>query len=235
MSAFSLRRWFFILAPILAGLMLIIGVLADPAPGAEFPALIEAYAAEPTRVQLKSLMLHFSYGLFGLIALALAGKVRSRGGWLANGAGLAAFLGITTMPGFIVSDFVDSTLGRELALDEAVRISGLIGQTWALQFMVLPGAFGLALAMPLAAAAAWRARLFPWWTWAALSAGMVVLILTGVTWPGAVVLTIALASLAWQVARVPIDLWDHGLGPYTLGTRRPGTSGPERAGTGASE
>lgn len=218
MSAFSFRGWFFILAPILAGLMLIVGALADPAPGAEFPVLIEAYAANPTRVQVKSLMLHFSYGLFGLIALALAGKVRSRGGWLANGAGLAAFLGITTMPGFIVSDFLDSTLGRELPLDEAVRISELIGQTWALQFMVLPGAFGLLLAMPLAAAAAWRARLFPCWTPVALSAGMVVLLVSSVTWPGAVVLTIALVSLAWQVARVPIDVWDHGLGPHTAGT-----------------
>jgi hypothetical protein len=84
-SARSARRWFLIVAPVLAGLLAIVGAAADPAPGEQWRQLYDAYAADPDAVQIKSFAYHFAYALWGAAALLLVGLVRRRGSWIANG------------------------------------------------------------------------------------------------------------------------------------------------------
>src|ERR687891_1639017 len=119
MIALAARRWALIVAPIVAGAFTIVGVIADPAPGAEGRELVEAYAADPDALNFKSLGYHFAYTIWLAAALGVVGLVRRRGSWLANVAGLLAILGISSIPGFLVSDFIDSAMGRLVGINEA--------------------------------------------------------------------------------------------------------------------
>lgn len=89
--------------------------------------------------------------------------MRGRGAWWANVAAFLAFLGMTTLPGFLLTDFYDIAIYGELGGDgwEAVddRIQELPGAT----VMFLTGFVGFALTLPVALLAAWRARLLSWW------------------------------------------------------------------------
>src|SRR5688572_22652904 len=104
-SAIDARRWMTVAVPLLAGLFLVMGAVADPAPALDGRELTEAYAAASDRVQFKSFGYHFGFGLICALVFLLAARLRGRGAWLANIAVVLAFLGITTMPGFILSDF----------------------------------------------------------------------------------------------------------------------------------
>src|ERR687891_2846285 len=98
MSALAARRWALIVAPVAAGTLTIVGVIADPAPGAEGRELVEAYASDPDALNFKSLGYHFAYTIWLAAALGIVGLVRPRGSWLANVAGLLAILGISSIP-----------------------------------------------------------------------------------------------------------------------------------------
>src|SRR5918999_841609 len=88
----SLRRWFLIAAPILAGLFAILGAAADPAVGEDGRVLYEKYAANPDPLQWKSLGFHWAYAFWTMTAFVLAAVVRARGVWLANVALVVAFV-----------------------------------------------------------------------------------------------------------------------------------------------
>src|SRR5919106_444442 len=138
MSALAARRWALIVAPIVAGAFTIVGVIADPAPGAEGRELVEAYAADPDALNFKSLGYHFAYTIWLAAALGIVGLVRRRGSWLANVAGLLAILGISSIPGFLVSDFIDSAMGRLVGINEAVRVGDAVEEQWGLAVMAVP-------------------------------------------------------------------------------------------------
>ena len=207
MSGIGGRRAAIIAAPVLAGILATVGALADPAPGTEGRALIEAYAAEPGRVQIKSLAYHFSYAMWVPMVFGLIALVRARGAWLANVAGFLGFLGVTTMPGFILVDFMDSAAGREVGAEAAFRIGELAADMPALAIMAGTGALGFMLSLPLAALAAQRAGLLPWWGVAAPVAGLLAFALSGPTWPGTVGMTLAFAVFAVALARIDRDVW----------------------------
>ena len=120
-TARSARRWFLILAPTLAGLLAIAGAVADPHTG-DGAAMYGAYAADPDSLQVKALAYHVSYVLWAAAALLLAGLVRRRGSWIANVAGVLALLGISTMPGFVLADFYDSSIGQAFGVDGALQV-----------------------------------------------------------------------------------------------------------------
>jgi len=75
-------------------------------------------------------------------ALGLVVLVRRRGAWLANVAGLLAILGISTIPGFLMIDFVDSAIGRITGVDVALRVSESAMAFWGFFVMQIPGLAG---------------------------------------------------------------------------------------------
>jgi hypothetical protein len=193
-SGRSARRWFLVVAPTLAGLLAVVGAMADPAPEATGRALYEAYADRPGSVQIKALAYHFAYALWGVAAILLAGLVRSRSIWMANVAGFLALLGVATLPGFILADFYDSAIGQVAGIEAALNVENAMGEMWALPVLGASGAIGFFLALPLAALAAWRAGLITWWAVLAVIGGIVAGFgALGPTISGAVVLTAGLA------------------------------------------
>ena len=168
-SARAARRWFLVAAPVLAGLLAVLGAAADPAVGLEGRDLYRLYADNPEAVQVKSLSYHFAYAFWGVAALLLAWSVRGRGAWLANLAAVLAFLGATSLPGFL-------------------------------------------LCLPVAALAAWRGGLVPWWAPVAVVAGIGGgFFLVGANVPGTLVMTAGFAALSVALARSEL-----------AGTPRPG-------------
>lgn len=207
-SAQAARRWFLVAAPVLAGLLAVAGAAADPYTG-DGAALYEAYADEPERLQFKALSYHVAYLFWAAAALFLAGKVRRRGSWLANVAGVLALLGISTMPGFILADFYDSSIGQLFGVDGALQVEERMGEMWALIAMASTGALGLVLALPVATLAAWRAGLLPWWGVAAPTAGIVVgFLVLGPTVVAGIALTAGFVVLAVALARMDPDAGD---------------------------
>jgi hypothetical protein len=203
------RRWFLVVAPALAGLLAVGGALADPAVGLDGGELYERYAADPGAVQWKSVSYHFAYALWALVALALAALVRRRGSWLANVAGLLAILGISSMPGFLLADFYDSSIGQALGVDAAARVEETMSGMWGLAVLVSTGAIGFLLCLPVAVLAAWRAGLLPWWGAAAPVVGVVAgFLAVGANPAGAALLAAGFAVLSLALARLEPTVWD---------------------------
>ena len=199
--ALAARRWTLVVAPVLAGLLAIGGAVADPAVNLEGEAMYRIYAAEPDPLQWKSLLYHFAYATWGLAALMLVSVVRRRGSWLANVAGLLGFLGISTLPGFLIVDFYDSAIGQEFGVEGTLAVERVMAPMWGLEVMALSGTAGFLLCLPVAALAAWRAGLLRWWGALAPIAGLAGgLILLGANVPGWAVMTAGYAVLSVGLA-----------------------------------
>jgi len=172
-SASGFRRAAVIAAPALAALLIVAGFFLDPAIEKSGRELAREYAANPGREQVSALAFHFAFALLAIPAVALIVAVRGRGAWLANLAAFFAFLGLTTLPGFLLTDFYDIAIYGELGGDawEAVddRLQELPGAT----VMFLTGFLGFVLTLPTALLAGWRAGLIPWWPAVLLLAGAI--------------------------------------------------------------
>jgi hypothetical protein len=170
-SALGFRRAAVVAAPALSALLIVAGFFLDPAIGESGRDLAAEYAAHPGREQVSALAFHFAFALLAIPAVALIVAVRGRGAWLANLAAFLGFLGLTTLPGFLLTDFYDIAIYGELggeawdAVDE--RIQELPGAT----IMFLTGFLGFTLALPVALLGAWRAGLVASWTPLLLLAG----------------------------------------------------------------
>lgn len=201
-SARAVRRWTLVLAPTLAGLLAVGGAVADPAVDLEGAALYELYAANPGPLQWKSVLYHFSYALWGLAALMLVAVVRRRGSWLANVAGLLAFLGISSLPGFLLADFYDSAIGQVHGVDGALAVERAMQDMWGLGVLGLTGMAGFLLCLPVAVLAAWRAGMLRWWAVVAPIAGLALgMFVLGANVPGWGVMTAGYAVLSVGLAR----------------------------------
>ena len=200
--AVRVRRWFLVACPVLAGLFAIIGAAADPAPGLDGRELWELYAQHPERLQFKSLGFHWSYAFWIAPALLIVGYIRGRGAWLANIAGVLGFAGMTTLPGLLFLDWYDSAIGQLYGVEGNVAVAELMeGTMWGLRVFATPGIVGLALGLPLAAAAAWRAGLVPWWAPLTVVAGFMAFTMSGVMWWGCVITTVCFTAFSVALAR----------------------------------
>ena len=201
-TALEFRRWVLIGAPVVAGLLAIGGAVADPAMDVDGAAMYEIYAENPGAVQWKSLLYHFSYAVLALATLMLAGAGRRRGSWLANVAGILGLLGISSIPGFLIIDFYDSAIGQEFGVEGTVAVNERMEGMWALMFMAGTGGIGLLLGLPVAALAAWRAGLLPWWAPLGVVAGIGGgFMAVGANVAGAAVMTAGLLVLSVALAR----------------------------------
>jgi hypothetical protein len=220
-SASAARRWVTVIAPLLTGLFLVMGAVADPAPSLQGRELAGAYADAPDRVQWKSFGYHFAFGFMGAMVFLLASRIRRKGAWLANTAVVLAFLGITTLPGFILADFYDSAIGQVVGLDAYDEINATMEGMWAVTVLAGTGGLGLLLSIPFVAGAAWRGRLVPWW-------GAVLLVAGVAAWAvaanpvGATVSALLLASFSVVLWRVLTHDKDETAG--TAESRRDGAS-----------
>ena len=102
-KALALRRGFLVAAPVLAGVFLIVGAVADPAAGVSGDRMLEVYGANPDPLQLKSLGYHWAYAFWIVPAMLIAPLVRGRGAWLATITAAVGFVGVSTMPGLLLT------------------------------------------------------------------------------------------------------------------------------------
>ena len=190
-SALQLRRAAVVAAPTTSALLIVAGFFLDPDIGASGRKLAKAYAENPGREQLSALAFHFAFVLLALPAVALIVAVRGRGAWLANLAALFAVLGLTTLPGFLLTDFYDIAIYGELGPQAWDAVNDRIEELPGATIMFLTGLLGFVLALPVAMLAAWRARLMPWWPALIVFLGFVAAQAT----PGGFGLLVAAASL----------------------------------------
>ena len=203
----EVRRWFLIASPVLAGLFAVVGAAADPAVGEDGRALWEKYAANPDTLQWKSFGFHWSYAFWTIAAFMLAGLVRRRGVWLANVAGLLAFVGATTLPGLLFVDFYDSAIGQVAGADTTERVNERMEDMWGVRAMAVPGVIGFALSLPVAALAAWWAGLVRWWAPLAVVAGIVAFTVSGVAVWGTALTTACFTVFAYALWRIDREVW----------------------------
>lgn len=121
--------------------------------------------------------------------------------WLANLAGVVAFAGMTTVPGLLFSDWVDSATGRLWGVDGVRHARPRRGHLLGLPYFQLPGLIGLALALPLAALALCRAGIVRWWAVVAVVVAFATFIGSSVTWPGCLASTACFTVFSVALAR----------------------------------
>jgi hypothetical protein len=207
-AALSARRWLLIAAPVLAGLLAIVGAVADPAVGEDGRPLWQKYADNPDPLQWKSFGFHWAYAFWTMGAFMLAGLVRTRGVWIANVAGLLAFVGATTLPGLLVVDFYDSAIGQVAGVGTTEQVNDLMEDTmWGITAIAVPGVVGFLLCLPVAAFAAWRAGFVRWWAPLAVLGGQAAFMLSGVAPWGVALTTVCFTAFAYALAQVDREVW----------------------------
>ena len=199
--ALSFRRGFLIAAPVLAGLFATVGAVADPAAGIAGKEMLEIYFDNPERLQYKSLGYHWSYAFWIVPAMLIAPLVRGRGAWLATITAFVGFLGVSTMPGLLLSDWFDSAIGAAHGIEGHEAVYDAMEGMWGIPVFIAPGIVALFLALPLAMLSLWRARLARWWGFAAAVAAIASFILSNATWPGTVAATVFLGVVSLAFAR----------------------------------
>ena len=201
--ALAVRRGFLIAAPVLAGIFAVIGAYADPAAGISGQRMFEIYTDNPEALQFKSLGFHWSYAFWIVPAMLAAAYVRGKGAWLANIAALVGFVGMTTLPGLLFSDWYDSAIGQVHGGGEAVQAvqTQMSDTMWGIPFFTLPGIAGLLLALPLISIALWRAGIVRWWAFAAVLAGQAAFMFSNVMWWGCAITTVCFAVFSYALAK----------------------------------
>ena len=162
-SALRTRRLAVVYAPLFAAVLIVAGFFLDPAIGDSGRELAREYAASPGREQVSALAFHFAFAALALPAIALIVAVRGRGAWLGNLAALLALLGLTTLPGFLLTDFYDIAIYGELGGDAWQAVNDRIEELPGATVMFVTAFAGFMLALPTALLAAWRGGLLPWW------------------------------------------------------------------------
>ena len=204
--ALAVRRVLLVASPVLAGLFCVVGAVADPASGLSGDKMTRIYIDNPDPLQWKSTGYHWAYAFWIGTALMVAPLVKGRGAWLATIAAVIGFAGMVTLPGMLISDWYQAAIGHHYGLEGVKQVEDQMFTTmWGLKGFMVAGLPGLALALPLAAAALWRARLVRWWSFAATVAAFVVFMVSQATWWGAALtalfLTVFAASLVGATRR----------------------------------
>jgi hypothetical protein len=171
--ALAVRRYAAVWAPLVSGVLIVAGFFLDPDIGASGRELAQAYADEPGRIQLSATALRLGFAILIIPTFLLVSLVRGRGAWIANLGGALAVLGMTTLPGFLLTDYYDIAIYGELGGDAWDRVDDRIQELPGATFLFVTAFFGFFLALPVALLAAWRAGLLPWWPALAVFVGQV--------------------------------------------------------------
>jgi hypothetical protein len=190
------RRAVQVALPAVTGGLLVAAVLTDPGAGNEGREMVRVYADHVDQLQWHATLLHFAYGAWGLVPLALAPLVRGRGRRIMNVAAALGFLVMVGMPGLMMSDLFLAAVSNQHGLDAAMKLyDEMPSEQWAIKAYLLPGLAGMFLALPVAFAALARARRTTWW--AVLPAALVLpSFIIGAAGPAVFVTAALLAGLS---------------------------------------
>ncbi len=200
-AGLSVRRWFLVASPVLAGMFAVLGAAADPAVGADGVVLWKAYAENPEPLQFKSFGFHWAYAFWIVPTFLIAGLVRGRGVWLANLAVLIDFVGLSTLPGLLFVDFYDSAIGQVAGVETTAQVAETMEGMWGPPAIATPGIIGFVFGLPLAAVAAWRAGLVRWWGPLAVVAGFFAFGLSNVAVWGTILTTVCFTVFSYELIR----------------------------------
>jgi len=201
-SALKARRALLVAAPVLAGAFLVLGAAADPAAGVSGEKMLEIYIDNPGPLQWKSTGYHWAYALLAAPALLAVGYVKGRGAWLATIAGILAFLGMTTLPGMLITDWYAAGIGHEFGLEGTLAVEAHMQDTmWGIAGFGLPAFIGTALCLPLITIALSRAGRMPWWSVGVVVAAYAAFLAGGATVVAASVTAVLLSAYAVLLAR----------------------------------
>ena len=201
-SALKARRALLVACPVLAGGFLVLGAAADPAAGIAGEKMLEIYIDNPGPLQWKSTGYHWAYAFLAAPALLAAGYVRGRGAWLATIAAVLGFLGMTTLPGMLITDWYAAGIGHEFGLEGTLAVEAHMQDTmWGIVGFGLPAFFGTALCLPLITIALSRAGRMPWWSVAVVVAAYAAFLIGSATVVAASVAAVLLTAYAVLLAR----------------------------------
>ena len=200
---FDARRATTIALPAVTGALLVAATATDPGKGSESEAeMIRVYATDPELLQWHMTFLHFSYGLWGLIPLALLGLATVRGRALMNVAAVLGALVVISMPGLMITDAFLVGIANHLDIGTADAIGKeIMAEQWAMKSYVIPGLPSMLLALPFAFGALVRAGKARWWAIPVAIAPLPVFVLSSTTLPGAIVAGLLFAGLSVVVAK----------------------------------
>ncbi len=200
--ALAVRRGFLIASPVLAGLFAILGAWSDPGAGITGSRMFEIYTANPEPLQWKSLGFHWAYAFWIAPALIAAVYVRGRGAWIANVAAFLGFVGMTTLPGLLFTDWYDSAIGQVYGTEAVSAVQEKMSETmWGIPLFTTPGMVGFMLALPLMTIALWRAGVVRWWAFVAVLGGYAAFMFSNVMWWGCAITTVCFTVFAVALAR----------------------------------
>jgi hypothetical protein len=207
-SALSARRWCVIVAAALAGLLTFVSMLVDPVPDAEGRELLQGYADNPGLQGLHTNLIHYGFALLAPVAYAMVGLVRRRGAWIANVAAVLAVLGLSTLPGLVLIDYLGVATVRVADVETAFQASEEVENLPGFVVLLAPAFIASILALPVAAIATWRGRVVPLWVAAVVVASFLLLLADPL--PARLIFGIhaaAMLVLAYALWRIPPDVW----------------------------
>jgi hypothetical protein len=140
----------------------------------------------------------------------MVGLVRGRGAWIANVAAVLAVIGLGTLPGLVLLDYLGVAMVNVTDVETAYRAEQETENLPGFTALLLPAFLASILAVPVATIATWRARLVPWWVAAIVTAAFLAL----QPLPNAVlafgILAVAFLVLAYALWRIPVAVWERG-------------------------
>ena len=205
-SALKARRALLVATPVLAGAFLVLGAAADPAAGISGEKMMEIYIDNPGPLQWKSTGYHWAYALLAAPALLAAGYVKGRGAWLATIAAVLGFLGMTTLPGMLITDWYAAGIGHEFGLEGTLAVEAHMQDTmWGIAGFGLPAFIGTALCLPLITIALSRAGRMPWWSVGVVVAAYAVFLIGSSTVVAASIAAVLLCGYAVLMERATRD------------------------------
>jgi hypothetical protein len=117
----------------------------------------DALAAHPDQSQVSAVLLHFGYLLFAPAAVGILALMAPRGGWLLRIGAVLAVLGMTTLPGLLITDAYDLALAQELPRATGVMVSEAAGELPLSTILGLPAIAGTVLGLWVLSIGLWRA------------------------------------------------------------------------------
>jgi hypothetical protein len=203
-----IRRGFLIAAAALAGILAFAAMAVDPVPdGSEGYDFIVGYANDLNASGLHTNLLHYGYALWAPVAFAAVGLVRHRGAALANAAGLLAILGLTTLPGLVMTDFWAVATLRATDVETLAAMERELENLHWFSALIAPVFVAALAALPLAVVALWRAGLVPWGAPLAAIIAMAAPNFDFTWWIVWGVHAAGMIAVAVFLARIPVDQW----------------------------
>jgi hypothetical protein len=193
----------------MSGVLVMVSMFVDPVPSATGRELIEGYYDDQFRAGLHTNLIHYGFALLAPVAFAMVGLVRHRGAALANVAGVLAVIGLSTLPGLVLMDLTSTAVARATDVETAFAAEEQLGQMPGFVLLVIPALLGVALALPLAVTAMWRAGLVPG---VIVPVSFVAMVAPNFVpwWVGFSLQLVWLLALAYLLWRLPLSAWTRG-------------------------